>query len=218
MASRVSILLAILLAASGAATANETLHAEFPLNPTRDVTQTQRNCSHDNVIAICSDFSLGLWKERFSDCADDSDGCVIWIGLGIMSPFDGGYTITVSGSKALALVPQDGADIVKLSGNSEPGLYALQIGYNPGSRYLLLSAEPGKTPISHAAVLDVRCPDGWAGVRMRRNPHPPGVYHTDYCDVSSYAALKRLAEDALNRAPFATLEWVDQADRPGLAR
>lgn len=203
---------AILLALPNAAMA-VVLHSAFPLIAPKSMTYWPQSCSHDNTLAMCGHFALGVWSQRDGYCASQAqpNDCTQWIGLGIFSMFDGGYTFSQSQSKEAAGVPQEFASLVELSDPSAPvGLYALQIGYNPGSRYLLISAQRTEV-ITHAVLLNTRCLSGVPGVIPRADPHPPGLFATDYCDVSSYAALKRIAEDALNRAPLAMLDWNQPA-------
>jgi hypothetical protein len=61
--------------------------------------------------------------------------------------------------------------------------------------------------IQRASILDVRCPTDRNDIHLRRSPNPQ-FFLTDYCVVDSLDALGRMAHDALDRPPFATLEWI----------
>ena len=62
----------------------------------------------------------------------------------------------------------------------------------------------------HADILDLRCEGD--GALWRRSPEPISIFRTDYCAVASIDALERMARDALQRPPYATLDWID--DKP----
>lgn len=91
-------------------------------------------------------------------------------------------------------------------GKGGMGLYALEIGFRDGSRYVLLSARNDEKQIDRATILDARCPTQLKGVHHRVSTDR--FFMTDYCSISTVDALEYMAREAINRQPYATMEWV----------
>jgi hypothetical protein len=206
-----------LMATTHNARAELWLRSDLPLSGTPGTTSWPQPCPETdrNVIAMCARFALGIWREQFANCgADHSDQCQQWMKLEIYSLTDGGLSYWEAYRRDGFGDSSDPAAIIELSSPSDVvGLYAIQIGFRGGSRYLLVSASRNGRPITRASILDVRCPIGARDARMRKARYPT-FFLPDYCVVDSVGALRRMAQEALNRSPFATMEWVEN---PGSA-
>jgi hypothetical protein len=199
---------ALALTATGAA-ADPWVRADIPVK-TKDWQEPwPRGCSSKDEIAMCSRFETGNWRVRLTECGT---ACEHWATLRFFSAIDGGYTYGEGYAEEPGAEPQgaEPAYIIPLAreGVGGVGLYALEVGFRDGSRYILLSTRNDGAMIDRASVLDTRCPVHMKGVEQRKSSRR--FFFTEYCAVSSVEALEAMAREALGRAPYATMEWVRQ--------
>lgn len=90
--------------------------------------------------------------------------------------------------------------------SSDNRLFALQIGYQAGSRYILLRRR-GTTLSSQLEELDWRCP-----MDAERRVAQIDVWTQDVCVVASKAALRRIARTASRRPASAAWEILQNDD------
>lgn len=203
------VLFLTVLAAPAAAQDRLTVHSDLPFLPKPGQTVFPYTCGGQGEIATCSEFKMGNWKER-QLCG--TDACGGWIGLWNRSLFHPALSFreTMTRNENTSYAP---ALMIRLTPRSErKQLYALEIGFETGSRYMVLAGE-GAMP-KHVEILDLRC-EGDGAVR-RALPQPLDIFRTDYCSVASVDALERMAREALKRPPQATLDWIDdKPDEPG---
>ena len=207
-------LLVLVLALTAAPAASQTLltvHSDLPFLPKPGQSVMPFSCNGSGLIATCYDFKTGNWKETDVRCAaadPHAPVCESWFSLENYSPIHPAFSFRETQSKDED-TPYEPALLIRLTPKTErKALYALEIGFDTGSRYLVLAAE-GDMP-KHAEVLDLRCEGD--GALWRRSPEPISIFRTDYCAVASIDALERMARDALQRPAYATLDWVD--DKP----
>lgn len=186
-----------------------TVHSDLPFLPKADQIVSPYPCGGRNEIATCYEFTMGNWKEHRLCGRDECGG---WIGLWNYSVIHPALSFRETMSKD-ERTPYEPALLIRLTLRSErKQLYALEIGFDTGSRYMVLEGE-GNMP-KHVAILDLRC-EG-EGASMRRSPQPISDFLTDYCSVASIDALERMAREALARPPYATLDWID--DKPDVPK
>jgi hypothetical protein len=184
-------------------------HSDLPLKPFKDQDMWPRAYGWDSMDGKYSPFGFGDWALRPTGCSDDT--CLRYVRL------DSGYQLegygfdetdwrrelSDHGSPAL---------IFKLEAGAGSTLFALQIGYRGGSRYIVVSATPdGNGDFRTMTLLDAQCLTG-AGLRWRRSLSDPPEPEEDYCVVPSMAALRTIARAALNRAPLASLTFLGHQD------
>lgn len=181
------------------------IHSDLPFLPKPGQTVSPFACGGRNEIATCYEFKMGNWKENRL-CGKDK--CGGWMGLWNYSAIHPALNFRETMSKD-EQAQYEPALLIRLTPRSErKQLYALEIGFLPGSRYMVLAGE-GDMP-KHVEVLDLHC-DG-EGAMMRRSPQPISDFLTDYCSVASIDALERMAREALARPPYETLDWVDDVE------
>jgi hypothetical protein len=188
-------LIILLFAAAQSAVAAEgddIFHSELPL---------WGDYPNDNDL-----LATGTWRVGAPSC----ERCLAtWMSFGFLGPTHPSFYVWEAAEERAALRsvrPQPSA-FVRLDGEQNPSLFVLQIGFRPGSRYLLLTADAGK-PIKHLSVLDAQC-DGVFGAHRVHARVPTANFITGYCAVESREALRQLARAALNRPPRAILEWTE---------
>lgn len=190
------------------------LRSDLPLWSESNKGVWPSDCSSENSIAKCSIFAMGDWRRTEADCADAEPHCLSWVRLQMTAVFHArfGYS-SAPRREELDLALSEISIIAPLNTSSVPRrLYALQIGFRGGSRYILLSVERARDhPIRHLTVLDPRCDRTIPGVRVRKAKFSSS-YITEYCVAETKSALLGLAQAALNRPPLATLDWI--ADVP----
>ena len=203
------VLFLTVLAAPAAAQDLLTVHSDLPFLPKPGQTVFPYSCGGADEIATCSEFKMGNWKKHELCGTDECGG---WIGLWNRSLFHPALSFreTMTRDEDKSYEP---ALMIRLTPRSErKQLYALEIGFETGSRYTLLAGE-GEMP-KHVEILDLRCEGD--GAAWRRPPEPISIFRTDYCSVASIDALERMAREALKRPPYATLDWIDdKPDDPG---
>jgi hypothetical protein len=196
------IILLMMWSAPSAAQELLAVHSDLPFLPKPGQTVSPFPCGGPKVIATCHEFEMGHWKEHQLCGTDECGG---WMELWNYSPVHPALSFRETMTKD-AMDPYAPAFLIRLTPRTErKQLYALEIGFLPGSRYMMLEAE-GDMP-KHAEVLDLRC-EG-EGATMRRSPEPISIFQTDYCSVASIDALERMAREALTRPPYETLDWID---------
>jgi hypothetical protein len=148
----------------------------------------QQNCSHADGIVQCYGFRLGNWKRRDPGCDPGPRECGAWIELNFVGLFLSGFAYIEKAD------PGDyGISHRSYIRTLAPDLYAIEMGYEGGARYLVLSAAKGGKPIEHASVMDLRCENASGG----------------YCTAAGPDDLARMAHEALGRKPLATFDWID---------
>ena len=168
----------------------------------------------EGSFGMASIFSQGDWKVEETDCTSrDADDCATWMSLQITSVFHPRFSFREALTReALKHTESEISVLVDLDQKSKGAkIFALQIGFRGGSRYMLVSASSETTPIKQMTLLDARCLTGQPGVERRKAAFS-SIYLTDYCSVSSKVALRSIAHDALRRAPLGRLSW--QAGNP----
>ncbi|MDP1739262.1 MAG: hypothetical protein Q8L23_17695 [Caulobacter sp.] len=212
------VLLSLLfgLIACGPASAQALLHSDAPLFNGADQTWPEY-FFQGGSFGCKSLVPFGYWKETevFGPDAEPSDEPdVEWVRIRNYGVFHCAYMVDRAYGE-----PRDWGELenawLVLLGETEGStgkliLYALQLGFRPGSSYTLLAAEPSKEPVRRFLVLDPVCPRGW-----KRGSGPIDIWRTDYCSVPDKAGLKRLAVAAARRKPLATLEYVGPAPEVG---
>lgn len=203
------LLLAMLLGSP--AYADALIRSDLPLSPREDQSIWPANCEPQPVdaLAMCSRFSLGDWEIRWAGCSEPAGRCGGYAELSIFSVIDGFYTYAEGKTRGALAGHGDPALIFKLEPGTDSTLYALQIGFRGGSRYVLPSVTGGDARIDHASILDTGCP-ALPGVHAR-GVHAAGFFREDYCVVDSMAALIAVGREALNRAPAGTMSFVGSA-------
>ncbi|HEX4860077.1 MAG TPA: hypothetical protein VFV07_02495 [Rhizomicrobium sp.] len=203
------LFLTVLAAPAAAAQDRLTVHSDLPFLPKPGQTVFPYTCGGADEIATCNEFQMGNWRVHELCGVDECGG---WVGLRNYSPIHPALsfreTMTQDDDK-----PYEPALMIRLTPGSErKQLYALEIGFETGSSYMVLAGE-SEMP-KHVEILDLRC-EGDGAVR-RGLPQPLGIFRTDYCSVASIDALERMAREALKRPPQATLDWTDdKPDEPG---
>lgn len=168
-----------------------------------------KDCSTKDAFASCSRFALGNWRVRYADCSD----CDTWLNLDIPNfNGEGGMSYAETVHETDDPDPAEPAGLILLTPEkSGGGIYAFEIGFRGGSRYVLVSAQNDGKTVERASVLDVRCHPEWKGVSWRKSKEAETfIIATGYCVVTSIDQLTRMAEEALDRAPIATLQWVER--------
>jgi hypothetical protein len=166
----------------------------------------------DGSFGYHSVFRLGDWRLAESGLCDRaqvlSSACAKWLRLTIISAFHGTFRwITADTRGELEPGHYEIAVIAPLDDDDpqRARLYAVQLGTNPGSQYILVSVNPLPGNIARMTVLAAQC---------RGNPRtvirkgPDSIWINRYCVVKTRATLRELAREALNRRPFGSLEWV----------
>jgi hypothetical protein len=208
------VLFLTVLAAPAAAQDRLTVHSDLPFLPKPGQTVSPHTCGGPGMIAMCYEFQMGNWKETDRACTLDPHpgNCVRRIALWNYSPIHPALSFreTFGENDEQDYEP---ALMIRLTPHTErKQLYALEIGFETGSRYMVLAGE-GDMP-KHVEILDLRCEGD--GAAWRRPPEPISIFRTDYCSVASIDALERMAREALARPPYATMDWIDdKPDDPG---
>jgi hypothetical protein len=201
------------LAAPAAAEELLTVHSDLPFLPKPGQSVSPFPCSGPGFAATCYDFPVGNWKEtdlRCAAAAPHAAVCETWFSVWNTSPIHPAFRFRETASKDQA-ADYEPARLIRLTPKTEnKALYALEIGFETGSRYLLLSMDATKP--RHAGILDLRCEGD--GATWRSMAEPISIFRTDYCSVASIDALERMAREALKRPPYATLDWVDDTMPP----
>jgi hypothetical protein len=215
---RVAGALALLLVSVLAASADELVRSDLPLWSNGGDGVWPESFASDTGVGHRTIFMTGDWRVTRRDCkeAEQSDACQSWLRLSIASVFHGGFIIETAPSRPALNSSSDGhvGIIAELHARRRGArLYALQLGFQGGSTYWLLSA-PADSPIRKLSRLDVRCGDGLDRARWRE-AKPRGYYLTGYCVVADRRALRLMAEAALNRPPLASWEWIGSDESKG---
>lgn len=198
----------LFLAAVPALAQDTVLRSDLPILATRNQPAWPQSCGEKskNEISMCSSFALGDWKEQPTNCFGSAlDKCAFWVRLEIFSVLDGGYVYSEANDRAGLPWTGDIAEIIELVPSS--GLYAIRVGARGGSKYILLSAHGA--PIKEASILDAQCPEH--SKEAERRDGASLIVRTDYCNVHNMDGLIKIGLEALNRAPFATLRYIEQA-------
>ncbi|HEX4301435.1 MAG TPA: hypothetical protein VHZ78_01485 [Rhizomicrobium sp.] len=181
-----------------------TLHGDLPLAPGPGITYWPQEFETASGPGIGSRLAIGDWRIVPLGCdpAKDED-CVRWMRLTMGSAVHRYYNIGEA-YRRTDLHGDDGL-IIELSPEL-PNVYALQIGFVGGSRYILFSTKESKDLVKQAVLLDPRCLD-MPGAEFRQSPYQE-IHDTGYCAVNSMAALVAIARAAEARPPQATMEWI----------
>jgi hypothetical protein len=141
---RLLILVLALLTLPAAAQTLITVHSDLPFLPKPGQSVMPFTCNGSGLIATCYDFTTGNWKETDVRCAADdphAPACESWLALWSYSPIHPAFSFRETQSKDED-TPYEPALLIRLTPKTErKALYALEIGFDAGSRYLVLAAE-----------------------------------------------------------------------------
>lgn len=82
-------------------------------------------------------------------------------------------------------------------------LWAMQIGFNPGSDYIFLTRGLETHTHSSFELLPTDCPK-----QSLRTAGTIDIFLTDYCSINDKKAMKRFAKRMAKRTPVGTLEYL----------
>jgi hypothetical protein len=207
------VIAAICLAATPvSAQTPETIRSDLPLWSEAHPDAWPQPIEGDDAIGFGSIFRLGYWRQIDRDCPEPST-CEVWWRLELASVFHGAFSLSTGEERSnLDGALSGSAVIVELQPHKTKGqLYALQVGFLGGSRYVLLSASAA-LPVKQMTILDGRCEDAGRHA-VRRKAAFYTRYLTAYCAVRNREGLLMMARAAADRPPLATLEWVESDER-----
>lgn len=206
------------------------IRSDVPLWPTGgdgDNVWPQAITSKDE-LGFTSIVAVGDWRLRYTDCdpKESGDDCYTWLRLEFFSLIDGGVTVTEArtrkGLDDAIGTPALFVTFPNLDRSDGAKVFALQIGFRGGSRYIVLKGR-GQPLYKQFDILDGVCEgDGAAawtsrGYRERRAPEH-GFFLTDYCAVRTVKGLENLAIKGLAAKPEQAMEFVgsldEAADKP----
>lgn len=204
---RIGMMLAGLLASAAPAVAQDVLlRSDLPLWTEVDDNVWPRSFTDSDGMGCVYPLPAGFWTRvdagtprQVTSVRVRNQGivhCVLGVSTSDESPPEWGDeepAMLVDFGKA----PRPGGDL---------SLYALQVGFRGGSRYVLFAAEPAKGQIRRLLVLAPECPDEWV-----RKSQKATVWLTEYCAVPNEAGLRRIAEAAARKPPVGTLEYLGPA-------
>lgn len=204
---RLLLPLLIGLAAASPVSAQSLLHSDTPLFADVDDPWPRHFFDADG-FGCSSMIPFGLWK-RTEAAEGGEEPPFDWLRIDNYGVLHCAYIVLQSDGEPKDWNNAEYAWIGELGEADGPDgdplrLYALQLGFRPGSSYLLLARKPGKDMTRRFFVLNWDCPPGWS-----REGKSTDVWRSDYCAVPHLAGLRRIARAAAKAPPAATLEYVE---------
>ena len=184
-------------------------HSDLPLRPSKDQTFWPQPFARDGADGVRSPFGFGDWELRPAGCSGAS--CLRYLRLDIGHEL---YAYAFDEAERRDWLSTNGpsAAIFKLEPDEASTLFAVQVGYRGGSRYILVSARPDNDGlVKTMTLLDARCLDS-AGALWRRSVSQPPEPEEDYCAIDTMASLVAIAREALRRPPLATLRFLERQE------
>lgn len=209
-------LFAVFASPNAASASGAIVRSDLPLWSEEAKDVWPRFYMRNGQMGMESIFAVGDWRMRTAGCSqsDPSIACETWLRFSFLGPTDPGFIVTQAPTRpalAVAGVPSVIADLGAAPGAPTTRLYAIQIGFEGGSQYILVSA--AQADVRQMAVLSVNCSTGRRQGVVPRRAKFYTAFATAYCAVGSSQALRALALDAFARPPVAALEWVGGPDR-----
>lgn len=174
-----------------------------------------RSFNDDDSFGCAGSVRLGNWKLTYFPESDDTDAYTPdpdWLKIHNYGVFHCAYGFRWAYEhENLEAATATLGHFVELGYIKTPrgrlDLWAIQIGFTPGSDYIFLTRNSKAKPDDAYEVLNIECPK-----RYLRSAGSIDVFGAEYCAINSKSAMRRLAKRMAKQAPIGKLEYLENTE------
>jgi len=191
------------------------VHADLPLW-TNSEDLWPRSFSDDDGFGCSGPVKFGEWKRTYYPQTEEGDAYTTdpdWLKIHNYGVFHCAYGFRWSYDlEGLETETAKLGHMVELgfvdTENGKRKLWAMQIGFSPGSDYIFLTRLESSEPDTPFDVLDMKCPKKY--IRKTENID---IFLTDYCSINDKRSMRRFAKRMAKRPPTGKLEYIERPDK-----